>query len=72
MMFRYLHLWYLVLVWLIEIYVKRWKSRNKPYFDCFGRHDDPCPVICSECGWLGASRDAIHTYATCVDDNVEP
>jgi len=27
-----------------------------------GRHEDPTPIKCEECGWEGQAKDAIHTY----------
>jgi hypothetical protein len=36
-----------------------------------GRWEDPNPTICSRCLWMGARRAAVHTYASCGEDDVE-
>ena len=38
----------------------------------WGRHDSPKAMWCERCGWVGPLRWAIHTYAGCGDDDVEP
>jgi hypothetical protein len=38
----------------------------------WGRHDSPAPTVCWECGWAGPLRRAVHTYAACDVDDVEP
>jgi len=37
-----------------------------------GRHDDPTPVKCQECGWEGRAMDCKHGYKPDGGEDVNP
>ncbi len=69
---------------LLRIYAWLWfqwrdllhpRSWGNPWYWAYkglaGRREDPTPLIC-ECGWVGMRRQAVHGYAACGNDEVEP
>jgi hypothetical protein len=55
------------IVWQVKRY---FDTRIPPFYDEYGRRDDPHPIVC-KCGWAGAIQYLIHGYRRDPNDREE-